>query len=150
MSRLSGGLQPSLTRDELGLARLTGRSVCAERSMRVRLIKKFANALDGIDLSRWSVGDVVAVTPHEAELLLAEGWAESVADDAGRSSDPPEMQRMRRSIDMLRLLRVEMEEQSQAEHERRRVEDRIREELRDARAKTIPEEPTRNSDKHER
>jgi len=111
--------------------------------MRVRLTKKFAEVLDGVDLSRSQVGESLDVTRQEAELLLAEGWAEPVHDDTdvGAANHLPDEQRTPRSIDALRLVRIDMEEQSQAEHERRRLEERIREEHHDARAKTIPEEP---------
>jgi hypothetical protein len=43
--------------------------------MRVRLIKKFAEKIDGIDLSAYVLGDFVDLTRAEARLLLAEGWA---------------------------------------------------------------------------
>jgi hypothetical protein len=112
--------------------------------MRVRLTKKFAEVLDGVDLKQWRVGDVFLVTRHEAELLLAEGWAEPVPDDAvaESSADGLESQRLRPSADALRLIRLGMDAESDAARQRRRLEDRIREQLRDARAKTIlPEDP---------
>ena len=43
--------------------------------MRVRLTRKFANFLNGIDLTDVSVGDVVEMKAHEAALVVAEGWA---------------------------------------------------------------------------
>jgi hypothetical protein len=43
--------------------------------MGVRLIKKFAERLDGIDLSAYKPGDTLDLEPSEAALLLAEGWA---------------------------------------------------------------------------
>jgi len=46
--------------------------------MTVQLIKKFAERIDGIDLSAYKPGDLVDLTQSEAWLLLAEGWA--VAD----------------------------------------------------------------------
>lgn len=42
----------------------------------VRLTRKLAAVVDGIDLSRCQVGDVIELTDHEARLLIAEGWAE--------------------------------------------------------------------------
>jgi hypothetical protein len=42
---------------------------------KVRLTKKFATFLDGIDLSRVEAGDDVELSEHEAHLLIAEGWA---------------------------------------------------------------------------
>ncbi|HMJ82973.1 MAG TPA: hypothetical protein VK504_07390 [Vicinamibacterales bacterium] len=46
--------------------------------MQVRLTKKLAEAIDGIDLSDRRVGDVVDLSKHDAEMLLAEGWASPV------------------------------------------------------------------------
>jgi hypothetical protein len=43
--------------------------------MRVRLIKKFADIIDGVDLRGRSVGDLLNLKPREAKLLLAEQWA---------------------------------------------------------------------------
>ena len=108
--------------------------------MRVRLTKKLADALNGIDLTQSRVGDVLDVPPYEAELLVAEVWAEAVPDDpAGdRSRDLAEPPPRRRSTDALQEIRLAMEEQSQIVREYRRLEDRLREELHDARAKTIP------------
>jgi hypothetical protein len=54
--------------------------------MRVKLVRKFANALNGIDLTKVSVGDIVHVKPHEAAMLIAEGWAEEVASARARAS----------------------------------------------------------------
>ena len=51
--------------------------------MRVRLVRKFANALNGIDLSKVSVGDVINLLPHQAALLVAEGWAVDASDTRG-------------------------------------------------------------------
>lgn len=44
--------------------------------MRVRLRKKFANMIDGVDLTRNKVGDYLLLRVEEAALLIAEGWAE--------------------------------------------------------------------------
>jgi hypothetical protein len=43
--------------------------------MRVRLIRLLAHRLDGIDVSSHHVGDVVDLPQHDAEILVAEGWA---------------------------------------------------------------------------
>jgi hypothetical protein len=42
--------------------------------VRVRLIKKFAEAIDGIDLRNRGVGDVMDLAPSKARLLIAEEW----------------------------------------------------------------------------
>jgi hypothetical protein len=43
--------------------------------MRIRLTRKLSQRLNGVDISGRSVGDVIELPRHEAELLLAEGWA---------------------------------------------------------------------------
>jgi hypothetical protein len=52
--------------------------------MRVKLVRKFANRLNGIDLTGFNVGHVIDVKPHEAALLVAEGWAVIEAPPGGR------------------------------------------------------------------
>ena len=44
--------------------------------MCVRLTRKFADMIDGVDLSHAHVGDRLDVSPHDAQVLIAEGWAE--------------------------------------------------------------------------
>jgi hypothetical protein len=51
--------------------------------MRVRLTKKFAEMIDGIDLSAHHPGDILDLERSEARLLIAEGWA---AREAGGSA----------------------------------------------------------------
>lgn len=130
---------------------------------RVRLIRKVADYLNGIDVSRHNVGDVFDLHPLEAELLIAEGWAvpeytiraahdrrtggerrrpaaAAPGDDNGSEPAAP-----RRSVARLRADRTVTEQQRAAADERRRAEVEIREELRDSRAKTLgnePKEPT--------
>jgi hypothetical protein len=62
--------------------RAYGRLPCQHHScietMRVRLLKKLAEIIDGVDLSRRAVGDEFRVKAHDAYLLIAEGWAEPV------------------------------------------------------------------------
>jgi hypothetical protein len=43
--------------------------------MRVRLIRKLADKLNGVDVSKRRVGDVIDRPRRDAELLVAEGWA---------------------------------------------------------------------------
>jgi hypothetical protein len=43
--------------------------------MKVRLTRKYAEQIDGIDLSAHDVGDLISVSPDEARLIIAEGWA---------------------------------------------------------------------------
>ena len=46
--------------------------------LRVRLVRKFAERLNGVDLSRVRVGDCLELPAKDARLLVAEGWAELV------------------------------------------------------------------------
>jgi hypothetical protein len=54
----------------------------------VRLTRKLAERIDGIDLSRHKVGDVLIVPSHQARLLVAEGWAEIVPPHSRRDQSP--------------------------------------------------------------
>jgi hypothetical protein len=55
--------------------------------MRVRLTRRFAECVDGIDLSRSRVGDLLDLSPHDAEMLIAEGWAARVASEHTHALD---------------------------------------------------------------
>ena len=46
--------------------------------VRIRLTRKFAAFLNGLDLSRINVGDVVVLPERDAVMLIREGWAERV------------------------------------------------------------------------
>jgi hypothetical protein len=50
--------------------------------MRVRLIKKLAEKIDGVDLSGRSVGDLLNLKPQDARLLIAERWAVPGGDNS--------------------------------------------------------------------
>ena len=43
--------------------------------MRVRIIRKLADWLDGIDLRHGDVGDVIDLPERPARVVIAEGWA---------------------------------------------------------------------------
>jgi len=45
------------------------------RITRVRLVRKLADELDGIDVSTFREGDVIELPRAQARLLIAEGWA---------------------------------------------------------------------------
>jgi hypothetical protein len=47
--------------------------------MRVRLTRKFAGKLNGVDLNGHTIGDVIDLPKHDAEMLIEERWAS--ADD---------------------------------------------------------------------
>ena len=59
----------------------SGPAVCCEvvgevqLKLRIRLIKKLAEWIDGVDLRAHAPGDVLNLSQSEARLLLAEGWA---------------------------------------------------------------------------
>jgi hypothetical protein len=113
--------------------------------VRIRLIRKLAAQLNGIDLSAHAVGDVFEAPRYEAELVIAEGWA--VAVDEPRTSvvtrEPVRHLTVTttllklRTVEQLRRVREALAVKQLEEQARRRAEDRIRDELHDARAKTI-------------
>jgi hypothetical protein len=43
--------------------------------MRVRITRKLAEAIDGVDLSHNRVGEVIELPDSKARLVIAEGWA---------------------------------------------------------------------------
>jgi hypothetical protein len=112
--------------------------------MWVRLIRKLADFLDGVDVSEFREGDVFELPAGEAHLLIAERWAEPhipalAARQLGRelTSEAAVFGEARQLLERLRRVREQIERQSFAAHERRRVEDRIRDELRDSRTITV-------------
>jgi hypothetical protein len=48
--------------------------------MKLRLTRKFAEFINGIDLSRARTGDLIEFSDRDAAVLMAEGWA---VPDAG-------------------------------------------------------------------
>ena len=65
--------------------------------MRVRLTRKFSNLLNGIDLSRYQQGDTLDLPARDADMLVAEGWAERTEDPTrDRAADQPARRRTRR------------------------------------------------------
>lgn len=47
----------------------------------VRLIRKYAEMIDGVNLETAEVGDRLELPRHDAEILIAEGWAERTGDE---------------------------------------------------------------------
>jgi hypothetical protein len=85
--------------------------------MHVRVVRKLAECVDGVDLSRCSEGDVIDLAEPEARLILAEQWAvpaRRVSDFAASTAD-------RRGSDLYQQLRDKHEQIGQ---ERRRGERR--------------------------
>jgi hypothetical protein len=44
-------------------------------TLSVRLTRKYAEMIDGVNLSHAHVGDRLDLPAHDAEMLIAEGWA---------------------------------------------------------------------------
>ena len=53
----------------------------------VILKKKLAEALNGIVLADFKVGDRMCLAPHQAAVLIAEGWAAPVPPHQRRRSE---------------------------------------------------------------
>ena len=122
-------------------------------TVRIRLIRKIAHHLDGVDVSSHAVGETFELPSAEAGLLVAEGWAIVDPDGApfaagvfgGAAAQPGTLPQpdshdltLARTLERLRELRAGIEQRRHTtEFEPRRAEDIIREELRDSRAKTI-------------
>lgn len=53
--------------------------------MHVRLKKKLANVMDGVDVSHVRPGDVLRLTDTEGEIFIREGWAERVPETSSTS-----------------------------------------------------------------
>lgn len=109
--------------------------------MRVQLTRKLADSLDGVDVSAYKEGDVIDLPQREAELLLAERWACRI--ERRRSSTrmisavAMDKHLRLRTVEQLRRVREQMEQERLAQHEQRRAEDLIREELQESRARVI-------------
>ena len=113
--------------------------------MLIRLTRKLAERVDGIDLSRSREGDVLDLSRHDAHLLVAEGWAVSCEPpappqpQAAAGAPPPEPTESAApsTIDHVGRVRAQIERRYLDQQEERRIEDRIREELHDARARIV-------------
>jgi len=113
--------------------------------MRIRLIRKLADAIDGVDISEYAVGNVIDLPAGEARLLIAENWAVS-ADTSARWRDgrqfcgPTQVAEAadsarRHLVDQLRRA-SDWNEQRELFSGRRR-EDVVIDELHDGRATTV-------------
>jgi hypothetical protein len=85
--------------------------------VRVRVIRKLADSVDGVDLSRYREGDVVDLAERDARLIVAEEWAVP----ARRRADSIPFASDRRGSDVYQRLRDKHE---QIEEERRRLQRR--------------------------
>jgi len=58
--------------------------------VRIRLTRKLASSLNGVDLSSLNVGDVVELPEAAARMMIAERWAEPAAESVpARPQKPP-------------------------------------------------------------
>ncbi len=118
--------------------------------MRVRLTRKLAQRVDGIDLSPFREGDVLDVSVREAELLVAEGWAVPVSSQSNRdvrrrsaalgraeAADTQRATNKRR----LQALQHALDDHRFEPHQDRRLEDRIRDELHDTHTRIVDPSP---------
>ena len=51
-------------------------------SVLVRLTRRLAEHVNGVDLSDHAVGDVMDLSPRDAAMMVAEGWAAAVPGSA--------------------------------------------------------------------
>ena len=112
---------------------------------RIRLIRKLADCVDGVDVSAYAVGDSFDLGWRQAQLLVAEGWA--VLDGArhreARSLSTPRgyataADATRRSpVEHLRRVSKEIDRGQFASSRNHRVEDRLLQERHDEQARTI-------------
>jgi len=67
--------------------------------MRIRLTRKLAERLDGVDVSGCHVGDQLDLSPAHARLLVAEGWAMVLAERRRSNQGPRGRERRRKRSD---------------------------------------------------
>ena len=84
--------------------------------MRVRIVRKLADRVDGIDLTHFDVGEVIELPEMDGRLIVAERWGEFArreADLNGRGTDYGMVQaidRRQSSRDLYERLRHKREE----------------------------------------
>lgn len=57
------------------------------RYIPVRLTRKLADFINGVDLTHHKVGDVIEVPSYSALMLMGEGWGEPLDSELLRSRD---------------------------------------------------------------
>jgi hypothetical protein len=65
----------------------------------VRLTRKYAEAIDGVDLSGRDIGDRLPLPRREARMLLAEGWAQPASSEDRRGSSKDGQDYVRREAE---------------------------------------------------
>jgi len=68
--------------------------------VKVRLIRKLAERIDGVDLSDHAVGEVLDVPEHDMQLLVAEGWATPRERRTATAHDSPRRERRHKKSDV--------------------------------------------------
>jgi hypothetical protein len=67
--------------------------------MRVRLTRKLAEALNGLDLRSFDVGEVLDLPPEFGRMLIAESWAVPADDSIAVANDQePRRRRLRKQL----------------------------------------------------
>jgi hypothetical protein len=82
--------------------------------MRVRIVRKLADRVDGIDLTNYDVGEVIELPEMDGRLMVAEQWGEFARREAdlesGRNTAARPRDRRRTSSDLYDRLRSKREE----------------------------------------
>jgi hypothetical protein len=73
---------------------MTGRAMTRINLTRIRLTRKFANSVNGVDLTNRRVGEIFDLRSDAASILISEGWAElwvepSLAQPRDAKNRPP-------------------------------------------------------------
>ena len=117
--------------------------------MWIRLTRRLAGCIDGVNVSAHQVGDVFEVTRREGDLVVAEAWAVVVTQrarpfrsrPAATTSRPTDEHRPRPSVvEQLRHMRQRIQQGLFEPHDHRRAEDRIRDEWHDEHARVLNDE----------
>lgn len=119
--------------------------------MKVRLTRKLAEQLDGIDVSARNEGDVFDLPRAQAQLLIAEHWAMPIdraerrrgigpSGNLRQRAVAPDQSGRRRVEHHRQRLREQMDTRRFQQAQGRRAEDRIGEELREIRTRTVRDE----------
>jgi hypothetical protein len=58
-------------------------------AVKVRLTRKYADTLNGIDLSNVHAGEEILLSQGDAEILIAEGWAAPIVEAHDRPAATP-------------------------------------------------------------
>ena len=83
--------------------------------MRVRIVRKLADRVDGVDLTHHDVGEVIDLPEMDGRLIVAERWGEFARREAdldgyGRHDSTARMDRRQSSSDLYERLRNKREE----------------------------------------